>query len=183
MKEKRKARRQPMRYSAWVALTAEERHGCVLSDVSDSGARIEVQDSAVLPEHFLLLLSANGAARRYCHVVWRKPNQVGVKFEAALPESSEATLAPKSDADVPAPDAGTAPAIVEPAKTMIGQRPAPTISNNQACWIADSSQSPPRARMKVHSSVTSLGLPPSTVRPLARSTMLSVSAKRMATVA
>jgi PilZ domain-containing protein len=111
MKDKRKSRRQPMRYSAWIALSAEERHGCVLFDVSDSGARIELQDSSILPEHFLLLLSANGAARRYCNIVWREPNQVGVKFEAALPESSDATLAPKSDADAQAaPEAATEPA-------------------------------------------------------------------------
>jgi hypothetical protein len=53
----------------------------------------------------------------------------------------------------------------------------------QVCWIAESSQLPPRARMKVHNSVTSLCSPPSTVRPLARSTMVSLNAKCMATVA
>ena len=40
IKEKRIARRQPLRYTAWVALSADQRHGCVVSDVSDSGARI-----------------------------------------------------------------------------------------------------------------------------------------------
>jgi hypothetical protein len=52
---------------------------------------------------------------------------------------------------------------------------------HQVCWMADSSQLPPRARMKVHNSVTSLRSPPSTVRPLARSTILSLSANFMAT--
>ena len=109
-----------MRYSAWVALSDTERQGCVLSDISDQGARIDVQDSAVLPEHFVLLLSANGAARRNCQVVWRKPNQVGVKFQAKLHDGAEATLAPKSDADAqaePAPNAAepSAPAAAEPA--------------------------------------------------------------------
>ena len=54
---------------------------------------------------------------------------------------------------------------------------------HQFCWTAESSQLPPCARMKVHKSVTSLGSPPSTMRPLARSTMLSLSAYFMATVA
>ena len=54
---------------------------------------------------------------------------------------------------------------------------------HQVCWIAESSQLPSRARLKVHSSVSSLNSPPSTVRPVARSTMLSLSAKLMATVA
>ena len=56
-------------------------------------------------------------------------------------------------------------------------------AQHQVCWMAERSQLPPRARMKVHNSVTSLGSPPSTVRPLARSTILSLSANLMATVA
>jgi hypothetical protein len=54
---------------------------------------------------------------------------------------------------------------------------------HQVCWMADSSQLPRGARMKVHNSVTSLRSPPSTMRPLARSTILSLSANFMATVA
>jgi len=117
IREKRQARRQPLRYTAWIALTAEQRHGCVVSDVSESGARIDVQDSKVIPDHFVLMLSSNGAARRFCRVVWRKPTQMGVKFERSLADAANATLAPKSDDEVPAPDAAAAPAIAEPAET------------------------------------------------------------------
>ena len=102
MKEKRRAKRQPLRYTAWVALTAEERHGCVVSDVSDTGARIDVQDTKILPEYFVLMLTSNGAARRFCRVVWRKPAQVGVKFEHSLAEAKEAATAAKSKADIKA---------------------------------------------------------------------------------
>jgi len=134
IKEKRQARRQPLRYTAWVALTADQRHGCVVSDVSQSGARIDVQDSKVIPDHFVLMLSSNGAARRYCRVMWRKPTQIGVQFTRTLADAASATLAPKPDADAsadlaqdapdaPAPDAPApasadpAPADAEPAKT------------------------------------------------------------------
>jgi hypothetical protein len=118
IKEKRQARRQPLRYTAWVALTANQRHGCVVSDVSDTGARIDVQDSKTIPDHFVLMLSSNGAARRFCRVVWRKPTQVGVKFERSLADAANATPAPKADADASAaPDAAAAPANAEPAKT------------------------------------------------------------------
>lgn len=123
LKEKRRARRQSLRYTAWVALTADQRHGCVVSDVSETGARIDVQDSKILPDAFVLMLTSNGAARRFCHIVWRKPTQVGVKFERSMAEATEATLAPKSDADVkaaPPPDAGPGehePAEAEAAKT------------------------------------------------------------------
>ena len=101
-----------------MAVTAEQRLGCVVSDISDTGARIDVQDSNAIPDQFVLLLSSNGAARRFCRVVWRKPTQMGVKFERSLADAASATLTPKTDAQAaPAPDAAAAPAIVEAAKT------------------------------------------------------------------
>ena len=139
IKEKRLARRQPLRYTAWVAVTAEQRLGCVVSDISDTGARIDVQDSNVIPDQFVLLLSSNGAARRFCRVVWRKPTQMGVKFERSLADAANATLAPKADADadVPAPDAAAAPAIVDRPKPndRLGRsrRCVPTIFYHQVC--------------------------------------------------
>jgi hypothetical protein len=101
-KDNRKTKRRPMRYTAWVLLGANRKHGCVLSDISESGARIDVEDSKNLPDHFMLLLSGNGAARRACTVIWRKPNQVGVKFERHTVQSEAATLAPAIGADAPA---------------------------------------------------------------------------------
>jgi hypothetical protein len=86
----------------------------VVSDVSDTGARIDVQDSKAIPDHFVLMLSSNGAARRFCRVVWRKPTQVGVKFERSLADAADASQSPKSGAGVPPPDA--APAEAEAVK-------------------------------------------------------------------
>src|ERR1700722_19392219 len=118
IREKRTAKRQPLRYTAWVALTAEQRHGCVVSDVSESGARIDVQDSATLPDHFVLMLTSNGSARRFCRVMWRKPNQVGVQFTRSLAEAATPSLAPKSDADPQAaPAQDGAPAEAASAET------------------------------------------------------------------
>ena len=97
IKEKRQARRQPLRYTAWLAVTANQRLGCVVSDVSETGARIDVQDSQAVPGHFVLMLSSNGAARRFCRVVWRKPTQIGVKFERSLAEAAEASKTPAAD--------------------------------------------------------------------------------------
>lgn len=53
----------------------------------------------IIPDNFLLLLAGNGAARRQCHVIWRKPQQVGVKFKNWLDERVQAARAPKSDAN------------------------------------------------------------------------------------
>ena|SRR5450830_521793 len=101
-KDKRKSLRRPIRYTAWLMLEADRLHGCVLSNVSDTGARIDVEDAKTIPDYFLLLLSGNGSAQRKCRVVWRKPRQVGVIFERRLADGANATLVPKLDADTDA---------------------------------------------------------------------------------
>jgi hypothetical protein len=116
IREKRIAKRQPLRYTAWVALTPEQRHGCVVSDVSETGARIDVQDSSAVPDHFVLMLTSNGSARRFCRVMWRKPNQVGVQFTRSLAEAAEPAPPSKPDANAQgATAADAAPADAEPA--------------------------------------------------------------------
>ena len=110
-KEKRRTRRQPMRHTAWVAITPKERFGCVVSDVSDTGARIDVNDSKAVPDSFILMLSSNGAARRFCRVVWRKPHQVGVKFERSFAEAANPTRTSSADEKAaPAPSEAAEPA-------------------------------------------------------------------------
>lgn len=116
LREKRTAKRQPLRYTAWAALTADQRHGCVVSDVSDTGARIDVQDSTTLPDHFVLMLTSSGSARRFCRVMWRKPNQVGVQFTRSLAEAAEPAPPLKPDANAQgATAADAAPVDAEPA--------------------------------------------------------------------
>jgi|SRR5579864_4014970 len=105
-REKRRIKRQPLRYTAWIALTADERHGCVVSDVSETGARIDVQDSKALPNHFVLMLTSTGSARRFCRVMWRKPNQIGVQFAHSLAEAAEPAKPGASTEGVPPPDEG-----------------------------------------------------------------------------
>ena len=87
-----------MRVDARLVLDNGELCECALSDVSDRGARINVHDSDIIPENFLLLLAGNGAARRQCRVIWRKPQQLGVKFENWLDERVRATRTSKKDA-------------------------------------------------------------------------------------
>jgi len=77
----RKSLRRDVRYTAWVQLTDNRLHGCVLTNASEQGACLEVDDSEALPNSFTLLLSNSGKAKRACRVVWRKPQRIGVKFE------------------------------------------------------------------------------------------------------
>jgi hypothetical protein len=77
----RKHRPQQLRYSAKIKMDGEEpARTCTLSDVSQSGARLVLAKDEKLPDRFVLLLSANGGARRRCQVIWRDGLTVGVKF-------------------------------------------------------------------------------------------------------
>ena len=102
-KDNRKDRRRPMRYTAWVAVGPKQLHRCVVSDISESGARIVVENSSLIPDCFFLFLSPTGAARRACRVAWRNATQIGVKFEASLAEAEAAaqrsTKAPAEQAE------------------------------------------------------------------------------------
>jgi hypothetical protein len=94
MKDKRKAPRRPMRYTAWIALAPGKLHGCVLADISDTGGRIDVENADAIPETFMLWLARNGSARRKCSVVWRTPRQIGVAFDHAIFDPEQAALVP-----------------------------------------------------------------------------------------
>jgi len=57
---------------------------CVLTDVSELGARLAVDCATVLPNEFMLVL--NNELRRWCRVKWRSDGHVGVEF-VAMPEA------------------------------------------------------------------------------------------------
>lgn len=79
--EKRKAVRRMLSYPAWINLgNGSPPQECALCDTSDRGAQLTVADAKQVPDNFVLALSADGAASRRCHVVWRVGNQVGVEF-------------------------------------------------------------------------------------------------------
>ena len=70
-----------MSYGARIVLDADEFYACAIVDISGTGARINVETSDIIPDRFVLLLTGTGAARRNCHVVWRRSRQIGVTFE------------------------------------------------------------------------------------------------------
>jgi hypothetical protein len=116
-KDKRKAPRRPIRYTAWIELGPDDLHGCVLSDISEHGARIDIDETKPIPDNFTLMLASNGSARRKCKVVWRKPRNIGVTFERGLNEGNQATLVPKPDADAKVAKPETAAGNDAPAKS------------------------------------------------------------------
>jgi PilZ domain-containing protein len=79
-------------------LEADQRCECVITNISDHGAHINVADSKAFPDSFVLLLAENGATRRRCRVIWRKPREIGIKFDSWLDERIRAGVKPKLDA-------------------------------------------------------------------------------------
>jgi PilZ domain len=117
LKDKRRTRRQPMRYTAWIAPKPGELHGCVLSDISDAGARLGVEDIDSIPDTFMLLLARNGKALRPCRVIWRKPQQLGVAFVTHLAKAAPAVSESQAVGHEPAPPLAPAAPAEPAAKT------------------------------------------------------------------
>lgn len=81
--DNRKARRQPLTCSS-IAITANGvREQCRFADISETGARLKVEDSSKLPDQFILVLSERGKVMRRCDVIWRSAKQIGVRFRAS----------------------------------------------------------------------------------------------------
>jgi len=77
---RRKPRRQ-FHYRARLLTSAKgPPRNCLIEDISQSGARIVLEEGQELPKRFVLLLSSPGDARRVCRLVWQAGLTAGVKF-------------------------------------------------------------------------------------------------------
>lgn len=56
---------------------------CTVIDVSESGARLAVEDIECLPDKFSLTMPRLGQTRRSCIIVWRRHDEIGIEFIAA----------------------------------------------------------------------------------------------------
>ncbi len=80
MGEHRKDERKSLGYPATILVNAATIQPCMMMDVSENGARLIVVNAHEMPDHFTLFLSKMGA-RRQCHVMWRRPRELGVQFD------------------------------------------------------------------------------------------------------
>jgi PilZ domain-containing protein len=53
---------------------------CVVRNVSETGAALEVESPVGIPERFDLFVSQD-RSRRPAHVVWRKARRIGIRFD------------------------------------------------------------------------------------------------------
>ena len=77
--ERRKHQRAPINRVARIQSNSGGTCECTITDISDSGARLFVNDHE-LPPHFDLLISGDGFNRQECRVAWRNGGEVGVEF-------------------------------------------------------------------------------------------------------
>ena len=96
-KENRKSRRRMVSVTALLLPNPAQGLSCQLTDISESGARLSVEDPDAVPNRFLLWLSRKGKVYRACEVVWRSKRQIGVKFD-----KEHVLVRDDSDADVTA---------------------------------------------------------------------------------
>jgi hypothetical protein len=53
---------------------------CMVRNLSNSGAALDVASPLGIPDHFTLVLQADGH-HAPCHVIWRKEKRIGIAFD------------------------------------------------------------------------------------------------------
>lgn len=94
--EKRKSPRKPLRYPGRIVTGSDAGTlVCALADISETGARVLMQDPGEIPHHVTLLFGVGGATQRRCRVAWRDGEQLGLEFikpEKAKPQPTLRSL-------------------------------------------------------------------------------------------
>ncbi len=65
-----------------MAIDGTWRRNCIMEDISETGAKLTVEESIVglQLKEFFLLLSSTGLANRRCELAWANGKQFGAKF-------------------------------------------------------------------------------------------------------
>ena len=80
MAREKREKRQKLYQEAWLTLGGFARRECKVMDLSNGGARLEV-DSRNIPEDNLgLSLTKDTRKFTKCRLAWRKGNVIGVEF-------------------------------------------------------------------------------------------------------
>jgi hypothetical protein len=78
---RRIAQRRPVRKPGLIEFPGGA-FSCMVRDLSEAGAALDVPSSLSIPDHFSLMLSTD-ATPFCCRSVWRTERQIGVAFELA----------------------------------------------------------------------------------------------------
>jgi hypothetical protein len=80
MLERRRVQRTIVCKAATLMLADHSILACVVRDLSNHGARLQLSSTADLPNEFNLTFDT-GHTLRKCRVAWQTPANVGVSFE------------------------------------------------------------------------------------------------------
>lgn len=76
--EKRQNPRRGIEHTVFMATGVGTPQRCEMRDVSESGARLRVNDGRTAPQEFLVVLGMG--LNRWCRVMWRSEAEIGIKF-------------------------------------------------------------------------------------------------------
>lgn len=80
----RGSERKDLEHPAWVDLgDGSPPRNCMVMDVSQTGARIAIDNPSEVPDEFTLFLTGGGTVRRKCRVARRNNGEIGVRFVSA----------------------------------------------------------------------------------------------------
>ena|ERR671918_338058 len=87
-------RRQHLRVEWFDTGTVELGNGlpqrpCVVTNLSNGGAKLSGLDAATLPDEFILRLTSSRNSARKCQVIWREKHELGVEFAEPFPTSAK----------------------------------------------------------------------------------------------
>jgi PilZ domain-containing protein len=57
---------------------------CVIADISETGAQLQLLEAADIPNEFVLLIGGHADVQRRCRLIWRSRNKIGVRFQGLL---------------------------------------------------------------------------------------------------
>lgn len=79
MLERRKTPRQRILKAGTIAFNRAGGISCMIRNISDAGACLEVASPIGIPDEFTLLIEPDHI-QRPCHVIWKKDKRIGIVF-------------------------------------------------------------------------------------------------------
>ena len=80
MNEKREIQRRRALKAGTIRIDDKSTIDCVVRDLSNEGASLEIENPIGIPDRFTLVTKAN-REQRACHVIWWSARRIGVRFK------------------------------------------------------------------------------------------------------
>jgi len=80
MNERREIQRRRTLKAGTIRIDDKSTIDCVVRDLSNKGASLEIESPIGIPDRFTLITKAN-REQRACHIIWRLMRRIGVRFK------------------------------------------------------------------------------------------------------